>query len=142
MKVRSKPNSTEPILIKYLPLIEFFGFLVIIIMLWLDELFDLPALVLGAPATPVNWRESLLETVFVLITGSIVIFFTAKILKKMKQLESYLPVCANCRKIRNSNDEWEFLENFLLKNTDTKVTHTVCPDCAKLLYGDYYNETE
>ena len=39
------------------------GFLFVILIIWLNELIDIPYLCLGAEQTPVNWRESLFETV-------------------------------------------------------------------------------
>jgi signal transduction histidine kinase len=40
---------------------------------WLDELIDLPHLLLGAPSTPVNWQESLIETVMILFIAALVL---------------------------------------------------------------------
>jgi PAS domain S-box-containing protein len=47
--------------------------IVIISFLWLNEILDIPHHVLGAPPTPVNWREALTETVFVLGFGVFVL---------------------------------------------------------------------
>lgn len=47
------------------------GFLIIIAFTWLNEILDLPHVLLAAPATPINWRESLIETVFSLIMAVI-----------------------------------------------------------------------
>ncbi|MBI3739734.1 MAG: GGDEF domain-containing protein [Chloroflexi bacterium] len=43
------------------------GFGIVIAFTWLNEIIDLPHFLLGAPATPVNWKESLIETGFTLI---------------------------------------------------------------------------
>ena len=39
------------------------------ILVWLDEILDLPHLLLGAPPTPINWREALGETALVATVG-------------------------------------------------------------------------
>lgn len=39
-------------------------------------------------------------------------------------------VCAWCRKIRNSDQEWLSLETYLQQN-DQMVSHSICPECAK-----------
>ena len=44
---------------------EAVAFWAVIALLWLDEIIDIPYLILGGAATPVNWRESLFETVIV-----------------------------------------------------------------------------
>ncbi|MEW6405873.1 MAG: hypothetical protein AB1649_29120, partial [Chloroflexota bacterium] len=43
------------------------AFACVIAFTWLNEIWDLPHLLLGAPATPVNWRESIIETVFSIV---------------------------------------------------------------------------
>ena len=42
-------------------------------LVWLDEILDLPHLSMGAPSTPINWRESLIETVMLAIIGLLAI---------------------------------------------------------------------
>lgn len=51
---------------------------VIIAFLWLDEILDLPHYLLGAPPTPVNLRESAIETIFVLVFGVFMLLFLKK----------------------------------------------------------------
>jgi K+-sensing histidine kinase KdpD len=81
-----------------------------------------------------------IDRVFVL---SLVSFFSARLSDsvrhlqhKVKELESFLPICANCKKIRDNNQEWQPLEKYISEHSDTQFTHGVCPDCMKLLYGD------
>jgi len=44
-------------------------FVLLCILMWLDEILDLPHLLLGAPPTPINWREALIETVLITAVG-------------------------------------------------------------------------
>jgi hypothetical protein len=46
-----------------------------------------------------------------------------------------LPVCMNCRKVRNE-DLWLQIEGYLDSRPDLKLTHGICPDCAKKLYPE------
>ena len=51
------------------------GMFVLLCMLaWLDEIVDLPHLLLGASPTPVNWREGSIETVLIACVGLYVVF--------------------------------------------------------------------
>jgi CheY-like chemotaxis protein len=57
--------------------------------------------------------------------------------------EELLPICSNCKKIRNKHNYWQPLEIFFLENFDIRFTHGICPDCstrffsrAKLPSGD------
>lgn len=55
--------------------------------------------------------------------------------KKVNLLEGLLPICASCKKIRDSNNEWQPLEAYITRHSEATFTHGVCPDCAKRIYG-------
>jgi K+-sensing histidine kinase KdpD len=55
--------------------------------------------------------------------------------KEVKLLEGLLPICASCKKIRDSNNEWQQLEAYITHHSQAKFTHGVCPECAQRLYG-------
>ena len=42
----------------------------------------------------------------------------------------YLPICSNCKKIRDEQNQWRPPELFLLEHLNMNFTHSVCPDCA------------
>jgi hypothetical protein len=44
-------------------------FILVCILVWLDEILDLPHLLLGAPPTPINWHEALSETALIATVG-------------------------------------------------------------------------
>ena len=48
-------------------------FILLCIFVWLNEILDLPHLLLGAPPTPINWREALSETVLIATVGVLAI---------------------------------------------------------------------
>jgi hypothetical protein len=54
---------------------EIIAFASIILFIWLDEVIDIPHLLLGAEATPLNWRESFFESVGIVILGAVIIRF-------------------------------------------------------------------
>ena len=51
-------------------------------------------------------------------------------LDTVKTLTGLLPICANCKKIRNEEDYWQQVEEY----TDASFTHGICPDCMDELY--------
>ncbi len=55
--------------------------------------------------------------------------------KEVKLLEGLLPICASCKKIRDSSNEWRQLEEYITRHSEAKFTHGVCPECAQKLYG-------
>lgn len=57
-------------------------------------------------------------------------------LTKVKLLSGFLPICANCKKIRNDEGYWEQIEAYIRDHSEAQFSHSVCPDCAKKLYPD------
>ncbi|MBN1381761.1 MAG: cyclic nucleotide-binding domain-containing protein [Deltaproteobacteria bacterium] len=49
-------------------------------------------------------------------------------------LGSFLPVCANCRKIRDKDGVWTSMEKYISDHSDTEFSHGICPHCAAILY--------
>ncbi len=45
-----------------------------------------------------------------------------------------LPICANCKKIRDDRGYWNQIELYIREHTDADFSHGVCPDCARELY--------
>lgn len=111
------------------------AFGVILAFLWLDELLDLPYQMLGADATPVNWRESLLETALVVVLGVATVSSIRILVNRIRHLEGFLVVCAYCKRIR-INDEWIPLEDYISSRSTVKLSHSFCPDCVARYYPE------
>lgn len=49
----------------------------------------------------------------------------------IRQLEELLPMCSYCRNVRSENDSnyWSKLEDYVTQRTDTKISHSICPNC-------------
>jgi hypothetical protein len=54
----------------------------------------------------------------------------------IKKLTGIIPICANCKDIRNGSGQWEKIETYICKHSDADFSHGLCPDCDKELYGD------
>jgi len=54
----------------------------------------------------------------------------------VKTLSKLLPVCASCKKIRDDKGYWQQVDEYISTNTSTEITHTICKECAKELYGN------
>ena len=59
-----------------------------------------------------------------------------KALSEVKTLRSFLPICANCKNIRNDKGYWEKIETYIHDHSDAEFSHGICPECAKKLYPD------
>jgi two-component system cell cycle response regulator len=58
-------------------------------------------------------------------------------LEKVKQLEGIVPICSFCKKIRNDEDYWQQIDQFIADHSDVQFSHGLCPDCAELHYSKY-----
>jgi hypothetical protein len=52
-------------------------------------------------------------------------------LSEVKVLEAFLPICAQCKKIRNQQGVWQHLEVYFGEHSNTQFSHGYCPECAK-----------
>ena len=59
---------------------------------------------------------------------------------EIKTLSEFIPICASCKKIRDEKGCWEQIESYFTKNADVKFSHGICPECAKKLYPEFYEE--
>lgn len=57
-------------------------------------------------------------------------------LSKVKALSGLVPICSNCKNIRNDEGFWEEVEVYITDNSDAELTHSLCPDCVKDLYPE------
>jgi len=57
-------------------------------------------------------------------------------LDEIKTLRGIIPICSNCKKIRDDDDSWQRIEKYIGDHSEAVFTHSICPDCAKKLYPD------
>jgi len=55
---------------------------------------------------------------------------------EITKLRRLLPICSSCKKIRDDQNYWESVSDYLKKHEDMEFTHGICPECAKKLYPD------
>jgi len=108
----------------------------IIAVTWIDEILDIPYLLLAGPATPINWRESLFESIIIAAIAAVIIRHTYKLLTRISYLESILPVCASCKKIRMDPAFLNDIKQFVDQRAEKDFTYGICPDCIKTYYPE------
>jgi len=113
---------------------ELAGFIIVIVILWLNEILDIPFTFFGGDQTPINYRESLFETILVAVLAAIVITMTNRLLKRIQYLEGILPVCSFCKKIR-VEDQWVPIEVYIRDHSEVEFSHSLCPECREEHYG-------
>ncbi|MFA5910305.1 MAG: histidine kinase N-terminal 7TM domain-containing protein [Vicinamibacterales bacterium] len=58
-----------------------------------------------------------------------------KALSEVSALEQLLPICANCKKVRDDHGYWSQIDVYLQTRAAVEFTHGICPDCDAQLYG-------
>ena len=50
-------------------------------------------------------------------------------LSEVELLRGILPICAYCKKIRDDQDYWQSVENYIGNRTGAQFSHGCCPEC-------------
>jgi PAS domain S-box-containing protein len=65
-----------------------------------------------------------------------------KLKQENKKLKKLLLICSECKRILDDHGKWWPLDSYIEKYTETKMSHTICPDCSDNFYGeqDWYKK--
>ncbi len=55
---------------------------------------------------------------------------------EIKQLRGIIPICANCKKIRDEKGDWQQVEVYVRDHSQADFSHGLCPECITRLYPD------
>jgi len=59
-----------------------------------------------------------------------------KALDEIKTLKGIVPICSNCKKIRDDKGFWNNLETYIQEHSEASFSHGMCPECSDKMYGD------
>lgn len=65
----------------------------------------------------------------------------AKQRKDIKTLNKLVPICANCKKIRDDEGYWNQIELYLRDHAEIEFSHGICPECSRKLYPELYERS-
>jgi PAS domain S-box-containing protein len=57
-------------------------------------------------------------------------------LARIKKLEGIIPICMHCKKIRDDQNSWNQLEQYITNHSEAMFSHGICPQC----YAEQMNE--
>jgi PAS domain-containing protein len=58
-------------------------------------------------------------------------------LATVRTLEDILPICSGCRRIREVDESWSRLDDYVAQHAAVQFSHGLCPECATRLYPEY-----
>lgn len=53
-------------------------------------------------------------------------------------LSGFLPICSNCKKIRDDEGYWNEMELYISKHSNIQFSHGLCAECMKKLHPEEY----
>ncbi len=59
-----------------------------------------------------------------------------KLADEVKMLSGLLPICAGCKKIRDTLGQWSQIETYISRHSAAQFSHGFCPDCLKKYYPE------
>ena len=57
-------------------------------------------------------------------------------LAEVKRLKEIIPICSYCRKLRDEDQTWHTLEDYIAMHTDSRFSHGICPPCYDEQFGN------
>lgn len=61
-------------------------------------------------------------------------------LENIKTLKGIIPICANCKKIRDDEGYWQDVAVYVRDHSEAEFSHGICTDCVVKLYPEYVNK--
>lgn len=58
-------------------------------------------------------------------------------LAQIKQLKGIIPICMHCKKIRNDENYWQQVEEYMFEHSDADFSHSICPECLEKYYPEF-----
>lgn len=52
-------------------------------------------------------------------------------LAEVKSLRRILPVCSYCTRVRDNENNWQSVEIYIARHTNTRLSHGICPTCLE-----------
>lgn len=62
---------------------------------------------------------------------------TLQEITELMELRDIIPICMHCKKVRDDQEYWLRLEEYLETHINLEVSHGICPDCFKEKYPKY-----
>jgi hypothetical protein len=111
------------------------AFLIIIVLTWSDALFDLAHKVFGRQHQDTDWNRTLITTAVIFLLWIFSAYKVYMVVSRLSYLESFLHVCAWCRKIEH-DQSWLSLEEHFSRKTGRRASHGICPECSKRMLSE------
>jgi tetratricopeptide (TPR) repeat protein len=56
-------------------------------------------------------------------------------LSEVRTLKGLIPICSNCKNVRDDRGFWEGVETYISNRSDALFSHSICAECGPVIYG-------
>lgn len=109
-----------------------------------NEIIDIPGLLFNDKPTTFDQRygEIFIEISIFFIVMALQIVLLRKLYTRIRLLEGFISICANCKKIKTTKNQWQQIEHYISDHSLAKFSHSLCPECAASLYPGVYRKKD
>ena len=108
---------------------QLMAFLMLILLIWTNEVLDLTALWFGARESGMNIYRGCVLTIGVILVGVITVGHTY--LQQKRIITGLLTVCSGCRKIRLDDHLWEQLDEYVSDHSLALIVMAFVPTVSR-----------
>jgi hypothetical protein len=133
-KVSQAEGTRSPNPLELIAFWQFLGFILLLGVIWADQVLDLSDVFFGTPRPGNSWVGTSVVTAGVIIIGFITVAHTY--VQQKRILQGFLRICTYCKKIKLDNQSWEQMEKYVTEHSRAEFSHGICPDCFKRVVSE------
>jgi len=113
---------------------QFLGFVLLLLVVWVDQVLDLQDVFFGTPRSAAAWLGAAVLSAAIIIVGFITITHT--FVQQKFVLRGLLRVCTYCKRIKLDSQKWEQMEKYVSDRSRAEFSHGICPECFQRTVAD------
>ena len=106
---------------------QFLCFLLLLCLVWLTEVYDVPAMLFGGHPSALNLDRACILSATIIAAGIITVWNTY--LQQRYIIKGFFIVCSYCRKMTLDHETWENMDQFFGSKSLAVFSHGICPSC-------------
>ncbi len=63
-------------------------------------------------------------------------------LAEVQRLGGLLPICSQCKRIRDDKGYWKQVEAYIAERTGAEFSHGICPECVRKLFPEFAEKAD
>ena len=104
------------------------SFLMVAVVIWLDEAVDFPHMFFHAVPTPFRPQEAGLESILLALVALGSLAITNTLFRRLAEADSFLAFCPACQRVRRG-DEWTTASDVVQDYLGDAAHYGLCPAC-------------